>query len=111
VQELYNTVVNIVTGVGTDTFDGTEKSLLGIEIGAEKNYISSINNQDFKLEDGNLSINTINLSYVTGLEEALNSKVSKSTVTDLTNYLNSIIDDHDDRITQLENQMIWQELT
>lgn len=111
VQELYNTVVNIVTGVGTDTFDGTEKSLLGIEIGAEKNYISSINNQDFKLEDGNLSINTINLSSVTGLEEALNSKVSKSTVTDLTNYLNGIIDNHDNRITQLENQMIWQELT
>lgn len=42
VQELYNTVVNIVTGTGEGTYDGAVKELLGIEKGAEANIIEQI---------------------------------------------------------------------
>ena len=42
VQELYNTVVNIVTGTGESTYDGVTKELLGIEKGAEANIIEQI---------------------------------------------------------------------
>lgn len=42
VQELYNAVVNIVTGTGEGTYDGVAKELLGIEKGAEANVIEQI---------------------------------------------------------------------
>ena len=42
VQELYNAVVNIVTGTGESTYDGVAKELLGIERGAEANVIEQI---------------------------------------------------------------------
>lgn len=42
VQELYNAVVNIVTGTGEGTYDGVAKELLGIEKGAEANIIEQI---------------------------------------------------------------------
>ena len=42
VQELYNSIVNIVTGIGEGTYDGVTKELLGIERGAEVNVIEAI---------------------------------------------------------------------
>ena len=42
VKGLYNDIVNIVTGEGQGTYDGTVKDLLGIEKGAQVNLIEAI---------------------------------------------------------------------
>lgn len=42
VQELYDNVVRIVTGSGTYEYDGVQKTLLGIESGAQVNVIENI---------------------------------------------------------------------
>ena len=42
VQELYDNVVRIVSGSGTYEYDGVQKTLLGIEAGAQVNVIENI---------------------------------------------------------------------
>lgn len=42
VQELYDNVVRIVSGSGTYEYDGAQKTLLGIESGAQVNVIENI---------------------------------------------------------------------
>ena len=58
VQELYNSVINIVTGTGKGTYDGAEKELLGVEKGAQVNTIEGIkiNNVDVAV-DSNKKVN------------------------------------------------------
>lgn len=54
-----------------------EAAKLGtIEEGAQKNYITSIDENQLKIENGNLSIKSINMNAVTNLEETLNSKAT-----------------------------------
>jgi hypothetical protein len=48
------------------------EKLASIEEGAQKNYITSIDENQLKVENGNLSIKSISMNVVSNLEEALN---------------------------------------
>ena len=110
VQELYNAIVNIVTGNGTDLYDGVQKPLLNIEANAERNFINEVNEAQLIVENRKLSIQAIDMNVVTGLTAALNNKASTSAVTDVERLLNSKVADYDARIAALEGQLIWQPL-
>ena len=110
VQELYSTVVDIVTGEGTGLYDKELKPLLGIEIGAEKNYINSVNESQLIVENRQLAIKAIDLNTVTGLNEALNTKASSNAVQDIEDLLNARYQAHEARIASLEGRLIWQPL-
>lgn len=92
--------------------------LASIEEGAEKNYIASVNENQLIVENRNLSIKSIDMSVVTNLEEALNSKATNdqltivnTKVTNLETLFNSKIANHEDRIKNLEGQLTWAPLT
>lgn len=110
VQELYGAVVDIVTGTGTGIYDKELKPLLGIETGAEKNYINSVNDLQLTVENRQLSIKAIDMNIVTGLESALNSKASSKDVVDVQDLLNTRYQNHEARIANLEGQLTWQYL-
>lgn len=110
VQELYGAVVDIVTGTGSGIYDKELKSLLGIEVGAEKNYINSINDSQLTVENRHLSIKAIDMNIVTGLESALNSKASSTDVVNIQDLLNTRYQNHEARIASLEGQLTWQYL-
>ena len=114
VQELYNAVVNIVTGTGTGLYDDIQKTLLGIEAGAEKNYINSVNEAQLVVEDRSLSIKSIEIGVVNGLQALLDTKATSQSVVDLEARLNALVktaNDHEDRLTAVEDQLIWKPLT
>ena len=110
VKELYDVVNRIVTGTGTALFDNVERTLLGIQPGAEKNIINSVNNSQFNIENRNLSINSIEISIVNGLEAVLNNKANNSSVTNLESLLNSQYQAHEARIANLEGRLTWSPL-
>lgn len=110
VKELYDVVNRIVTGTGTAIFDNVERMLLGIQPGAEKNIINSVNNSQFNIENRNLSINSIEIGIVNGLETALNNKANNSSVTNLESLLNSQYQAHEARIANLEGRLTWSPL-
>ena len=110
VQELYNAIVNIVTGTGTGIYDGAQKPLLDIEQGAEKNFINEVDNSQFVVENRKLSLQAIEMNAVTGLLEVLNNKASTASVTNVERLLNSKVADYDARIAALEGQLTWQPL-
>lgn len=112
VQELYNAVVNIVTGTGTGLYDDVQKTLLGIEAGAEKNYINSVNEAQLIVEDRSLSIKSIEIGVVSGLQALLDT--TSQSVVDLEGRLNALaktVDAHEDRLSAVEDQLIWKPLT
>jgi hypothetical protein len=110
VKELYDVVTRIVTGKGTGIFDEVSRDLLGIEAGAQKNYIDSVDQSQLIVEDQKLKIKAIEMSVVSGLEAALNSKASAQSVTNLETLLNTKYQAHEARIAALEGQMTWQPL-
>ena len=110
VQELYNAIVNIVTGTGTSKYDGEFKNLLGIEPGAEKNFISSVNDINFTVSDGQLNLNSIAISKVQGLTNTLASKATVSDIQNLEDYLNSQLSSVNDRIDLVEDRLIWKQI-
>lgn len=111
VQELYDVVNRIVTGTGTSIFDEVERPLLGIEVGAEKNVIQSVDDTQLSIDENRkLSIKAIEMSAVTGLMDALNSKADTTTVTNLEATLNAKYNAHEARILALEGQLTWQPL-
>lgn len=59
------------------------EKLAGIEEGAEKNFISAVNNAEFNVKEGQLELKAIAISKVTDLEALLNSKANVSAVTTL----------------------------
>ena len=101
-------MVDIVTGEGTGLYDKELKPLLGIEIGAEKNYINSVNESQLIVENRQLAIKAIDLNTVTGLNEALNTKASSDAVQDIEDLLNAQYQNHEARIASLEGQLTWQ---
>lgn len=111
VQELYNAVTNIVTGTGTGEYDGEQKPLLGIVAGAEKNFINSVSEAEFAVEDRKLSVKSIEMSKVNGLIEALNNKAPQQQVTDLSTLLNKKVAEYNDRLDTLENRLTWKSLS
>ena len=90
VQELYDVINRVVTGTGTSIFDEVERPLLGIEAGAQKNVIQSVNDAQLTIDDNRkLSIKAVEMSAVTGLMAALNNKADSSAVVNLESALNA----------------------
>jgi len=109
VQELYDVVNRIVTGTGTSIFDEVERPLLGIEVGAQKNVIQSVNDTQLIIDENKkLSIKAVEMSVVTGLMDALNNKADNSAVINLESTLNAKFNAHEARILALEGQLTWQ---
>ena len=98
VQELYNSVVNIVSGKGTAEFDGEQKTLLNIQAGAQVNAIDSVDTDELVINaDKKLSIKQIAVSKVSNLEALLNAK-------------QGAIDSLDGRVTAIEGMLTWVEI-
>ena len=109
VQELYNAIVTIVTGVGTGKYDGEFKNLLGIEPGAEKNFISSVES-DFSVTEGLLKLKSVPMSKVTGLSTELGSKANVSQIEDIEDYLNTQLTLHEERFESIEQRLTWKQI-
>lgn len=111
VQELYDNVVNIVSGNGTGIYDDVSRPLLGIEAGAEKNFINSVNNSQLSVDvNRELSIKAISVSTVTGLEDILNAKATNAYVDSVVDLLNSKAVAYDKRLAALEGHLTWQSI-
>ena len=114
VQELYNAVINIVTGTGTGLYDEENKILLGIEPGAQKNYINSVDETQLNVsESGKLTIKQIEITQVNQLEALLNSKATVETVTSIEDELNTLTQYYnslDERVETLEDRLTWKNL-
>lgn len=111
VQELYDVVYRIVTGTGTAIFDEVSKQLLGIEIGAEKNIIDSVNEAQLSIDENRkLSIKAVDIAAVTGLQDILDGKASTQSVTNVVDMLNQKYEAHEARIASLEGRLTWQPL-
>lgn len=110
VQELYNAIVNIVTGEGTGRYDGEFKTLLNIQPGAEKNFISSVNTNNFSVTDGQLILNKIQVSQVDNLSDILNLKATTASVSNIEAQLNAMNTSISNRFTEIENQLTWKSI-
>lgn len=111
VKELYDVVYRIVTGTGTAIFDEVSKQLLGIEIGAEKNIIDSVNEAQLSIDENRkLSIKAVDIAAVTGLQDILDGKASTQSVTNVVTMLNQKYEAHEARIASLEGRLTWQPL-
>lgn len=111
VKELYDVVYRIVTGTGTAIFDEVSKQLLGIEIGAEKNIINSVNEAQLSIDENRkLSIKAVDIAAVTGLQDILDGKASTQSVTNVVTMLNQKYEAHEARIASLEGRLTWQPL-
>lgn len=111
VQELYDNVVNIVSGNGNGIYDDVSRPLLGIEAGAEKNIINSVNNSQLAIDENReLSIKAINITNVTGLEDMLNAKATNAYVDSVVDLLNSKSVAYDNRLAALEGHLTWQSI-
>lgn len=111
VQELYDNVVRIVTGIGTGTYDDVERPLLAIEAGAERNKIQYVEDIQFILDENRkLSIKAIDIDVVTGLQAVLDNKATTQSVTSLETLLNTKYQAHEARIASLEGRLTWQPL-
>ena len=75
---------NIVSGLSEENFT-TElyTKLTGIQEGAEKNYIRSVSNEFTVSEEGKLNINSISVSQVFNLQDALDAKADRDYVASL----------------------------
>lgn len=112
VQELYNAVVNIVTGSGTGIYDGVQRPLLAIASGAERNVIHSVDEKQLSIDNNRkLSVKAVEMNIVTGLNAALEEKATVSSVTNIADLLNKKTANYDNRIAALEGRLTWQRLT
>ena len=112
VQELYNAVVNIVTGSGKGIYDGVQRPLLAIASGAERNIVHSVDENQLSVDDNRkLSVKAVEMDIVTGLNAALAEKATTSSVTNVADLLNKKTADYDNRIAALEDRLTWQRLT
>ena len=112
VQELYNAVVNIVTGSGKGIYDGVQRPLLAIASGAERNIVHSVDENQLSIDDNRkLSVKAVRMDIVTGLNAALAEKATTSSVTNVADLLNKKTADYDNRIAALEGRLTWQRLT
>lgn len=111
VQELYNAVVNIVTGSGEGIYDGVQRPLLAIASGAERNIVHSVDENQLSIDDNRkLSVKAVEMDIVTGLNAALAEKATTSSVTNIADLLNKKTADYDNRIAALEGRLTWQRL-
>lgn len=76
-QDKLDEKVSIVPGHSLISAEDLNK-LVGIEAGAQKNYIASVDGNNFAVDEaGKLSLKTITISQVSNLETLLNGKVDK----------------------------------
>lgn len=85
--------------------------MLGIEIGAEKNIINSVNEAQLSIDENRkLSIKAVDIAAVTGLQDILDGKASTQSVTNVVTMLNQKYEAHEARIASLEGRLTWQPL-
>ena len=91
-----------------------EAKLNGIQSGAEKNYVSSVDESQLKVNNGKLSIISIDLSSISGLEALLDSKASVASVTEaaaaitsLESTLNAYKVSTNIRLDEIEDSITW----
>lgn len=71
------------TGLSENNYTSTDATkLAGIEEGAQKNYITSVTDE-FTVVDGHLDLVELDISKVTGLQEALDQKLESDDLTTL----------------------------
>lgn len=79
--------------------------LAGIEEGAQKNFISSIDS-DFTVTNGQLSLNDISISKITNLESILNDKAEKAQINTLDIKINQIESQVNDLTDELNKYVL-----
>ena len=92
-----------------------EIKLESIQNNAERNYIASVNENNFTVNNRQLELINVEMSTVTGLESALNEKASESSVTSLRtqfttleNTLNTRMDATERRVSDIDARLTWQ---
>lgn len=75
--------------------------LVTVKENAEPNYITKVNAEEFKVEDGSLSIVSIVPSKILGLDELLNNKANKAEFEVLSNNLGEI----STKVSNIEEQL------
>ena len=88
--------------------DAEIAKLRTVKENAEPNYISAVDTNELKVEDGLLSIISIGSSKVSGLEELLNGKANNSEVETLSSGLSSLeglVQAANSKITDLETAL------
>ena len=111
--------IGIVQGLSEKSFTSSlEAKLNGIEEGAEKNYISSVDENQLEVNNKKLSIKSIDIQSVTGLTELLNEKASVQSVNQVTTSvnvleakLNSYSTAVQDRLDMLEDTLTWKTIS
>lgn len=111
------------TQEGYDLISDAEKEkLAGIEAGAQKNFITSVEEAEFKVDDGKLTLVEIPAAKITNLENLLNGKADSATVETLqtsvstitadvntlktsVSSLSDLIDNYDTRIDNIEDKL------
>lgn len=95
-----------------------EAKLNGIEQGAEKNYISFVDENQLEVINNKLSIKSINSDQVVGLTELLDAKASetsvnqvKSSLSTLENNLNTLALTVNDRLDAIEDTLTWKTIS
>lgn len=82
---------NIVPGLSEENFTtGLKTKLIGIEEGAEKNYIKSVSDNFTVSTEGQLNIKTISISHVADLRSALDEKADRDYVATLADDVNGL---------------------
>lgn len=77
---------NIVPGLSEQNFTAElNTKLIGIQEGAEKNYIRSVSNEFTVSDEGQLNINSIGISKVSDLKSALDAKANRNELIALSN--------------------------
>ena len=84
--------VNIQEGYGLIS-DAEKEKLAGIEAGAQKNFITSVEETEFKVDDGKLTLVEIPVAKITNLENLLNGKADSATVETLQASVTTITGD------------------
>ena len=91
-----------------------EAKLNGIQSGAERNYVSSVDENQLKVNNGKLSITAVDSSLVGGLEALLAEKASvtsvdsvKTSVSDLERLLNNYKVSTNARLDEIEDSITW----
>ena len=107
--------VGSIIGLSEKNFTSElEAKLNGIQSGAERNYVSSVDENQLKVNNGRLSITAVDSSLVGGLEALLAGKASvasvdsvKTSVNDLERLLNNYKVSTNARLDEIEDSITW----
>lgn len=86
------------------------QKLNGIENGAQKNFINSVNTNQMSVTDGYLSISQVDINTVTNLQAALDNKATVSQLNTLQGTLNSFVVDVNEHLEDLDARLTWQKI-